>query len=330
MNITVIYSLPTRRVRESSFTAADEDTGQSAREVAEALSSRGERVSVVGIGEDSVDSIRDIRADVVFNLIEWSGLDLPLSDRAFALLERSGVPFTGASRKNFLLTSDKLAMKRAFDASHVPTAPWQAFRTGRETVRRDMPYPAIVKYAYEQASVGISKQQIAHNGADLQAIIRRSMESFGQPVYAEAFIRGKEYHVGVLEIDGVPVVLPPAAISFDTGGGNAILTYNKKWRTDLPEYASWRAVPAQIPAALTGVLADITRNAYRACGCRDYVRADFRVAHGIPYMLEINANPSLTDDDEYAFTVSYTAFGLTFSDVVWDIVRSALRRKKLR
>jgi len=71
MKISIIYSLPTRRALSSPFVATDEDTKESAEEVAEALILKGVTVKLVPISENTIDRIRSIQTDAIFNLLEW-------------------------------------------------------------------------------------------------------------------------------------------------------------------------------------------------------------------------------------------------------------------
>ena len=83
MNIAIIYSLPTRHAQKAGFVTTDEDTATSAREVEQALRDKGQEVRTIAIDDGSIGKIADTRADVIVNLIEWDGLDMPLAIRAF-------------------------------------------------------------------------------------------------------------------------------------------------------------------------------------------------------------------------------------------------------
>ena len=93
MKIAIIYSLPTRRALTTPYKATDEDTKDSAIEVSSALKEKGATIEILGIDEDSIEKIRSIHADVLFNLIEWDGFDTPLSVRALGLIENLHIPY---------------------------------------------------------------------------------------------------------------------------------------------------------------------------------------------------------------------------------------------
>ena len=188
MHITVVYSLPTRRSKQSVYAATDEDTRISAETVAAALTARGAAVSLVPISEDSISDIGNIQADCIFNLIEWDGLDMPLALRAFGQLERLGTPFTGISKQALEGIGDKVHMKQALVGAGLPTPTWQIFETGRETVDPTLPYPVIVKPTVEHCSVGLTHEAVVSDPSKLLSVVKKQIKQFRQPVFAEEFI----------------------------------------------------------------------------------------------------------------------------------------------
>lgn len=341
MNIAIIYSLPTRRALATPFKVADEDTQESAFEIAEALESKPrthERSSVVRgkgadvvllpVSEDTIDTIPSIDADVIFNLIEWDGLDMPLFLKAVGLIERSQIPFTGSGFTTMRTLSNKEKMKDALDLGSIPTPRWQLFRDGTEPVRDDFHYPVIMKLALTHCSIGLTRNAVIDRREDVTLHVKEHIASFQQPVYVEEFIDGREFQVTVIEEDGVPKVLPPAEIVFKKGGKDSFLTYESRWDEDHPDYKLSSVKSAETSAYLRKRLEDVSLMAFRSLGFFDYARMDIRARGEEPFVLEANTNPGLGDSDEYGMTVSYKAVGMRFSDFVWKIVESCLRRAR--
>lgn len=328
--IAVLYSLPTKRALSSPFADTEEDTVDSAQEVFAALTIKGARPFMVPVAEDALAKIADIRADCIVNLIDWTGLDLPLSDAAFTAIEHTGIPFTGATRQNYLTTSDKILMKKALDAEGLPTARWQLFELGTEPVRLRFRYPVIIKLALEHCSIGLTHDAVVHSDRELSIRVRERIRTFGEPVIAEEFIIGREFQVTVLETrDGIRV-LPPAEITFDTQGPESLLTWESRWVETAADYQSSRVTLPVLPRPLEHIILRTASETFTRLGFRDYMRLDIRTRENDVCILESNSNPGLSDSDEYGMTVSYKAVGWTFADFVWEIVNSSWRRFKKR
>ncbi|HAV15363.1 MAG TPA: hypothetical protein DCX25_03470 [Candidatus Pacebacteria bacterium] len=330
LHIAVIYSVPTARMKHSSYAATDEDTASSARQIHRVLQEKGHTSTLHPITTRTINDIQYIHADYIFNVIEWTGVDLKYSQRAFTILEKlekHGIPFTGASKQNYFMNVDKRVMKKIFDAEHIPTARWQSFKTGNELIRKDFVFPVIVKPCLEHCSIGLTRSSVVHTANELRAVIHRQILSFKQPVFAEEFVDGREFHVTVLEKNGVSVVLPIAEIQFDVRGTDAFLTYDSRWDEKHPEYAQSRVVPAKLPAKLDTALRDVSTRAFSALKFRDYTRVDIRVRNNSEiFVLEANTNPGLGADEDCALSTSFLAAGMTFADVVEYIVQSCMDR----
>lgn len=328
MNIAIIYSLPTRRAMTSPFLTTDEDTKESAEEVAEALVSKGATVELVPISEDTIERIRSIQADVIFNLLEWDGLDGPLLVRAMEVLESAGIAYTGSDKHALAVVNNKCRMKAAMETAGLPTARWQEFVTGNEAVRHDFTYPAIVKLGLSHCSVGLTKDAVVTGKEGLLTVVNDRIRSFHQPVYVEEFIVGREFQVTVLDREHGLVVLPPAEILFTTTGANAFLTYGSRWDETHADYKESSVGFAVLSPSFLDKIKRISHNAFVAMGFADYSRLDIRTRGDEVFILEANANPGLGDSDDYGMTVSYKSVGLTFADFIWEIVTSCIRRQK--
>ncbi|MBI4064881.1 hypothetical protein HY409_00725 [Candidatus Gottesmanbacteria bacterium] len=328
MRIAVIYSLPTRRALATPYKATDEDTKDSAEEVAAALVQKGVTPALIPISEDTIDKIASIKADVIFNLIEWDGLDTPLFLKALGLVETRGIPFTGPSLATMVRLTDKVKMKEALDIAGIHTPRWQLFTEGTEPVRGDFVYPLIMKLVWEHCSIGLSRNAIIDRPEGLTSNVIEHIRTFHQPVYVEEFIDGREFQVTIHEEDGVPRILPPAEIVFEKSGKDSFLTFESRWDEEHPDYGLSSVKKADVSTTLKTRLEELSLAAHRTLEFRDYSRMDIRVRGENPFVLEANANPGLGDDEDYGMTVSYKAAGMSFADFVYTIVISCLRRNK--
>ena len=325
-DITVVYSLPTRRALASPYADTEEDTVESATEVARALEAHGAKVTLLPIDEDHIERVGDIRVDLIFNIIDWTGLDLPLSDRALQIIEHTNIPVTGATRANYIMTSDKITMKTALVEHGLPTARFQIFERGDEQPRSDFRYPVIVKPALEHCSIGLTHDAVVDDRETLKKRVLDRIKTFHEPMVVEEFISGREFQVTVIDTPEGPRVLPPAEIVFDTHGEDSLLTYESRWDDTTTDYkTSHVALPVLDPQLLASI-EEITKKTFVRLGMRDYARLDIRTRGLEVFILEANSNPGLSDDMEYGMTLSYKAVGWRFSDFIWKIVESAMCR----
>jgi D-alanine-D-alanine ligase len=329
MNIAVLYNTPSDRfLKNSKNIEAEDDTRASAVEVCEALYQRGWSAHLVAVNEHTIEhAVQSIRADLIFNLIEWTGIDTPYAKQTFAQLDSRGLFYTGATWDSYYLSCDKIALKKELDKHHFPNARWQAFKTGVEPIRNDFHFPVIVKVSLEHSSVGLTKEAVFHNIDGLQVFIQKRIADFKQPVFVEEFLTGREFQVTLIEQSTGLTVLPPAEIVYTKNTDIPLLTYESRWDEKSIDYDNSIVRVAQLAKPFRKQLECLSKEAFVKMGFRDYARFDIRCNGNSPLFLELNANPGLGDDDEYGMTLSYKAVGMRFDDFIEQIVQAALRRK---
>jgi D-alanine-D-alanine ligase len=330
MDVTIVYSLPTRHSRALGYTAADEDTGLSAKLIYTTLRPFM-NVSLFPLNEDHIEEIRLVTGDIIINLIEWDGNDLDLSLKAMRIMDACGIHYAGATIGNFRTTADKLLMKTAFKKFHIPTATWQVFKSGNETVKDTIRYPSIVKVTKTHCSVGLDSGAVVHNRDEARKRIRDSISVYKQPVLLEEFIDGREFQVTLLETAKGLEVLPPAEISFRKKNPVTFLTYGSRWETHHPDYQNSTIARANLESGLYELLRTSCIDAYRKLHFRDYARFDIRVRRengtNAIYFLETNCNPGIDDDKENGLAIAYRAAGMTLADFMKAIIENAAGRR---
>lgn len=199
---------------------------------------------------------------------------------AQADLDRLGVPYTGPGAAASRITIDKIATKRVLEAAGVPTAPFEVLPRGAE--RTSLALPVVVKPPRDGSSVGISKvTEPGQWAAALKAA--REIDAQGE-VLVEAYIPGREWTVGVVGGEALPVV---EILAPDGWYG-----FTEKYTKGLTRYVFPEGAEDAPLVASCQVLALL---AFEAAGCRGVSRVDFRVTpDGKPYVLEINTIPGFT------------------------------------
>lgn len=215
-------------------------------------------------------------------------------------LESLGLPFTGAHSDFYRLTKEE--MKRRVDQAGgvVPRGMVAFTEEDAELAAEKLPFPLIVKDFNGWGSTSLHESSRVTTKEQLLAETRRMIKERNGALI-EQFIEGREFTVLVAENPSDPddpFVVQPVEVKF--AHGRTFKTYEVKWVTYMSDMA-WVTVRDEL---LTASLKNAARIAWRACCGTGYGRVDFRVGatDGLPYFLEINANPGMffgTDEASY-------------------------------
>lgn len=319
LTVTIVHGATATEPRPD-----DADTLVQVEAVAEALSARGHRVRVLGLGEDltALAALTGSGTDLVFNLVESLGGSDRLAPRVPAALERLGVPFTGCGARAMAQTSDKLIAKGMMRAAGLPTPDWLEVGGGQAA---DPCALYIVKSVTEHASFGLDAGSIV-SGREAAASIAARARSLGGAWFAERFVAGREFNLSLLDGPaGVEVLAVPEMLFVDfPEGAPHIVDYAAKW--DAASHAYHHTprrfdLPAE-DAALVEVLRGLALRAWDLFGLCGYARVDFRVDDGgRPFILEVNANPCLAPDAGFVAAAAHV--GYDFSTVIARVLAAA-------
>jgi D-alanine-D-alanine ligase len=256
--------------------------------------------------------------DVVFNLYEGIG-NSANEMRIAGMVELLGIPMTGCDAMTLGMTRRKDRVNALLRDAGLPVPAWAAVQVERRKLYWDK-FPAIVKPAAEDASIGITQNSVAKNRRELAKAID-ACEEFGQ-VLVQEFIDGREFNVGIIG----KVVLPVNEIDFSAmpTGAWPMLTYAAKWHVGSPEdLGSCPRCPADITDEQREQLQDLTLRAWRLVEGRGYGRVDFRMNDvGHPYILEVNPNPDISRTAGLARMAK--AYGWEYPEMVDRIIKGAL------
>jgi D-alanine-D-alanine ligase len=250
---------------------------------------------------------RQGETDVVFlGLHGGSGEDGTIQ----ALLDLTGVPYTGSGHLASGLALDKDVSKHLFRQGGVTTADWLLAPATIEEVRTQLGFPVIVKPANEGSTVGLS---IVKEPEQLQPAIDEALK-FDPQVMIEQFIAGREMTVGILGDVALPVgeIIPK----------HEIYDYECKYTPGMAE----ERFPADLTAAEATRIQREALDAFRALKLSGCARIDFRMsANGTFFCLEANTLPGMTQTS--LIPQAAAAAGISFPDLCDRIVQLALERQ---
>jgi len=299
---------------------AEFDSPETLGEIESALTRIGHRVERIGHGRElAARLVRGDRWDLVFSIAE--GLrgrnreaQVPalceLFDQAYVFSD----PLTNST------TLDKGVAKRLVRDAGVPTAPFAVLEHAAEAAKVALPFPLFVKPVAEGTGKGCESASKVTSRAQLRTAAQRLIARFDQPVIVETFLPGREFTVG---LTGTGAAARPIAVLevvlLDEAEAEIYSFLNKEQCETLVRYQLADDTEAMMAA-------DHALRAYRALGCRDAARLDFRSdANGIPMFLEANPLAGLhpTHSD---LPMLATKSGLTYDALMAEIVESAAAR----
>ena len=277
-----------------------------------------------------LDKLAAWKPDAIFNLFEGEADRSETEIYNAALLEWVGVPFTGAGSFGQAIARDKIRTKYLLRGAGVLNPPSQVVdRPPADPWPH--PWPAIVKPAYTDASIGIEQGSVVTTQPDLDARVAHVFDRFGGPVLVEQYIPGRELQIHLFEdpADGRLVVLPTAEIVFQYTPDQSywpIYSYPAKWDDTSTEFLASKPVGGlTLPSPLNEQVAELATTAYRLVGLRDYGRVDLRLTPaGEPYVIEVNPNPHL---NSLVLVEGLEVLGRDFVWFIQILVENALKRR---
>lgn len=247
------------------------------------------------------------KADVLFLALHGGqGEDGTLQ----ALLDLTGVPYTGSGHLASALAMDKDLSKQLFRAAGVPTPDWLMAPAAPEQVRAALGFPVIVKPSKQGSTVGLS---IVRTAAELQPAVDEAFQHDDE-VMVEQFIAGRELTVAILGEQALPVgeIIPK----------HEIYDYECKYTPGM----AVEEFPAKLSDDQTSTVQDLALRAFKALKLTGYARIDFRMStDGTFYCLEANTLPGMTQTS--LIPQAAAAAGISFPELCDRIVHLALARR---
>lgn len=292
MKIGLTYTV--RSVANPHDDAEEEfDSPETIAAIAAAVQWLGHDVELLGDGLPLLRRLLEGPSpELVFNISEGRGIGRCREALAPAVLEMFGIPYTGSDPLTLAATLDKGCAKRLVHQAGVAVPAGVVVDRAVDEYSAQLaalPLPAVVKPAFEGSSKGISRNSLVVERTGLLDAIARCRESYGQPALVEEFIDGDELTVGILG-NAPPVILGIMRVIPLEHEGPFLygLDVKRDWRRQV-RYET----PARLNLADRAAVRHAALMAFRALGCRDVARIDFRLRDGVPYFLEANPLPGL-------------------------------------
>ncbi len=253
------------------------------------------------------EAIAAQRIDRVFNLMHGPGGEDGAIQGALELMK---VPVTGSGILGSSLSMDKVRSKWVWERLGIPTAPFRVIPEGEENfdeVVGDLDYPLFVKPTGLGSSIGISRVARRSKLSAAVALARR----YSDTVVVEQGVAGKEYFVGILGSDTLPL------IRIETP--NEFYDYDAKYLSNETRYHC----PCGLADELEATLSKIALEAFQALHCSGWGRVDLILDEAQkPWFLEVNTAPGMTDHS--LVPQAAAQIGVEFDELVWRVLETSL------
>lgn len=288
-----------------------------------AISKAGHEVVRLGGGRGFLQNILAKKVDFVFNIAEGRG-GRSREAQIPAVLEMLEIPYVGSDPTSLALSQDKARLNILLSHAKVTTPFFRLIKSEADLDGIDLPYPLIVKPAYEGSSKGIRNNSVVYNCNNLKNQVKWLLESYRQPVLVEQYIKGEEITVGIVgnnppKVVGVMQIAPARKDVED-------FVYSLEVKRDWQNQVNY-ICPPQLTDLQIERIHDTALRAYQALDCRDFSRVDIRLSatDDKAYFIEINPLPGL--NPSYSDLIIMTKkLGIDYNDLIVNILNSAMER----
>lgn len=219
------------------------------------------------------------------------------------MLAERGIPYTGSGPEASRLAFDKVATKERLIERGIPTPPFQCLRAVGDP---QIPLPCVVKPRWQGSSIGL---HYVEDDAQWEAALEDALRFDGE-VLAEEFVSGREFTVGMVGDQVLPVV--------EVHAPKGRFDFEAKYTKGRSEYR----VPAPLSDEETSTCQRLAEETFDALGCRGLGRIDVLMNDGGQFfVLELNNIPGFTETS--LLPLAAAAVGISFPDLCGRIVESA-------
>jgi D-alanine-D-alanine ligase len=277
-------------------------------------------VSRKGVTNRFMEEIAGIAAekpDFVFNLVESINNKGELNYFVPALLNMYSIPYTGNPLEALFITSNKTCASKTMRDAGINN-PVSYFPSQSNLLKQGKKY--IVKPIWEDGSQGINVDSVFEVKHGFENRLKGLDDAHW---FIEEYIDGREFNISLLSGNRGPEVLPPVEITFVNYEKSKpkIFDFKAKWEKDSFEYINTvREFPGRsISFELENNLKETAVACWKLFGLKGYARVDSRIdSEGNVYVIEINANPSISTDS--GFVAATIEAGYSFTDVLQRII----------
>jgi len=331
MKIGIICNLKSGVVKHAHSDDFEEefDSPETMHAIGAVLATKNHQIVYFAESQELPAALIKDRPDFVFNFAEGRGTSRARESRVPALLEILGIPYSGSDPFTLCVGLDKDVAKKIVSDAGVKVPQGAVFTSGNfdfDAIPIKFAFPVVVKPAWEGSSKGIRDSAVAKSHQQLRALLNEALKGYDQPVIVEEYLPGTEITVGLigngdeLSVIGAMEIVPKIKDEF--------FIYSLEVKRNYLTRVDYN-VPPKISTEVLDALYNSAINAFKALGCKDFSRIDFRLnAFNQPVFIEANPLPGLnpvTSD----FGLIAKGMGWTYEKLILSIFEASSKRLKL-
>jgi D-alanine-D-alanine ligase len=251
-----------------------------------------------------------IYIDCVFNAIHGSpGEDGQIQ----SYFEKLNIPVTGSGVFQSKITYDKIKCLNYLKKFNIKSADSISLNINdkfdvKEIIKK-IGLPCFVKACKSGSSYGISK---VYKSEEFDKALKIAFNE-GSEIMIESFLNGTEVSVGVINFKDEIICLPITEIVSQ----NDFFDYDAKYMGKSSEIT-----PARISDKMKSIVIKESLKIYKSLGLKGLSRSEFIFKNEIPYLLEVNTVPGLTQESILPQQVKLA--NISLNDLYESLINEAL------
>ncbi len=224
--------------------------------------------------KDCIETIVKKKPDVVFIALHGGfGEDGTLQ----AALEMYNIKYTGSNSLSSKICMNKFFTKAILKEYHIPTKKAFLAKSINDIQHIDS-FPLCIKPNNEGSSIGI---EFAYDKSQLEIACIELFKKFKELLIEEK-ITGSEVTLSMLNGECLPLI--------EIAPKKGFYNYENKYTKGATEYI----IPARVDKSIIDEINIIGKTIYKALYCKGAIRIDMIIERNIPYVLEVNTIPGMT------------------------------------
>lgn len=274
----------------------------SGKAILQALLQQGVDAHAVDVKGNAITQLQNGNFNTAFNAIHGRGGEDGIMQ---GVLEFLKIAYPGSGVAASAISMDKIQTKHILQNLDISTLPFLKIKneTDLKLAQEKFGFPMCIKPAREGSSNGITKVTAAEQ---LSSAYQNALK-YDNKIMAEPWVCGREFTVGILEDQALPVVEVCASRGF--------YDYNAKYKSHDTVYNC----PCDLSDQKKKLLQDLALKSFHAVGCKYWGRIDFlQSKQGKIWVAEINTIPGMTETS--LLPKAAFAQGIDFDELVLRIL----------